>query len=117
MSVFCYICRDCGKREEVESGAAVPMCGGFLMNRDYKAERVGVQVVQLQRDREANGTKGYQELFLPTNKDFAGPNDPDGTKGMRDWRERHAPSDGNKHPKWPGEVERKVTGGVDVNPR
>lgn len=30
-------------------------------------------------------------LFLPTTEDFKSPEDPDGTKGLRKWREEHAP--------------------------
>lgn len=76
------------------------------MLRDYKAEGVGIgSGVRVSRDGLVSD---QARLFLPTNDDFKGPGDPDGTKGMAQWRESHAPRPGNKKPFWPGEVERKV---------
>lgn len=77
------------------------------MRRDYK--RDGVQatgMVQMKNDRENGGSTS--ELFLPSNSEFAGPGDPDGNKGMRDWRDSVKPTDDNRKPRWPGSVDKKV---------
>lgn len=78
------------------------------MVRDYRAENVGIAVQQLKDERSAGGREGYDRMFLPSNDDFKGPGDPDGTSGMRAWRDQHEPKDTNKKPRWPGSVERKV---------
>lgn len=76
------------------------------MVRDWKAEGVGVgSGVRVSRD----GTlRDQARLFLPDNDEFKGPGDPDGTKGMREWRETHSPHETNSQPFYPGTVERKV---------
>jgi hypothetical protein len=81
------------------------------MRRDYRAEGVGVQTWELKRDREAGGLSNQAKLFLPDNSEFADESDPDGSKGMRAWRENHEPKSSNKKPFWPGEVEKKVLAG------
>lgn len=59
------------------------------MVRDYRAEAVGIgEGVRVSR----TGTNIEQaRLVLPNNGDFAGPGDPDGTKGMREWHDTHEP--------------------------
>jgi len=47
------------------------------------------------------------ELFLPTNRELAGPGDPDGTKGMREWHERFEPRSDNPRPYVPGRIEKR----------
>jgi hypothetical protein len=112
MATFCYKCKSCGTRfNGTTPGTAGEMdlpcvvCGGAI-TRDYKAEGVGVNVAMLRDTRD--GTSAYDRVFLPDNKDFAGPKDPDGTKGMREWRDTHQPRDTNHAPRWPGTVEKKV---------
>jgi len=83
-----------------------PQAPRSIMVRDYRAEAVGIGAgVRVSR---AGTMKDQRELFLPTNRDFAGNGDPDGTKGMREWRENNAPADGNSKPSWPGQVDKKV---------
>jgi hypothetical protein len=111
MATYCYRCPDCGAQTTSphrSMSVYVCYCGG-AWKRDYRAENVGVSVADLKAAR--NGTGGLEEvsrLMLPTNKDFIEPGDPDGTKGMRQWRDDHQPKAGNNNPLWPGEVERKV---------
>lgn len=104
---YCYRCNACSRTVETNSTKYTPVCAvcHYEMNRDYRAEAVGIgSGVRVSR----TGTAADQAaLFLPTNKDFAGPGDPDGKKGMREWRDSHVPKSGNKRPFWPGEVERK----------
>lgn len=111
MAVYAYRCKECGAQQELSGPIGqptpAPTCHGS-MGRDYRAEASQPLVVGLKLEREANGTRGYQDLFLPGNKDFAGPGDPEGKKGMREWRDKHEPKPGNKRPAWPGEIERKV---------
>jgi len=79
---------------------------GLPMRRDYGAEGVGLgSGVKVSRD----GLVADQAaLFLPSNKDYAGPGDPDGNKGMRKWRDSHGPRDTNSKPHWPGQVNKEV---------
>jgi hypothetical protein len=88
--LYCFKCSVCGNRFE-STDRETSHCGVQAV-RDYHAEGVGIgSGVRVSRD----GTLREQaELFLPTNRDFAGPDDPDGRKGAREWLETHAP----KHP-------------------
>jgi hypothetical protein len=113
VALYVFKCQSCSLRAETTDRLAVITCelgdgDHGQMVRDYRAEGVGVAVQQLKNEREAGGTKAHDALFLPTNKDFAGPGDPDGTKGMRQWRDTHQPKAGNSKPRWPGEVDKKV---------
>jgi hypothetical protein len=117
MATYAFLCPACGEQywAHVSSARLGPpqevFCQGahketVAMRRDYATENVGVgSGVRVSRD----GTnKDIDRLFMPDNKDFAGPGDPDGYKGMRNWRETHLPKDDNYKPRWPGEVEKKV---------
>lgn len=66
-----------------------------LYIRDYRAESFGVGVgVRVSRD----GTvRDQARLFLPGNDEFKGPDDPDGTKGAREWLESHQPKEKGGH--------------------
>lgn len=95
-----------GPPQEVLCPSCADRGSDIAMARDYAAENVGVAVAELKRDREARGDEA--RILLPTNEEFASAKDPEGTKGMRAWREAHEPKTVNKRPKWPGEVEKKV---------
>lgn len=92
MTVYCYKCPRCGSYTEVSGGAAAVVCANDqeFMRRDYRAEAVGigtgVRVSREGTDRER------AELFLPSNRDLAGPGDPDGKKGAAEWLERFEPA-------------------------
>jgi hypothetical protein len=118
MAAYSYICPACGETltvrapisegppEEVACPAHDNRDTYIAMKRDYQADNVGLgNVSELRKTREGEGS---EHLFLPSNKDFESPKDPDGTTGMRKWRENHAPRPSNKRPAWPGSVERKV---------
>lgn len=116
MAAYSYLCPACGTTQEVrrpmaEGPPVEVLCyehGDRLvsMKRDYQADRPGLgNITELRTARENGDTSS---LFLPTNKDFASKSDPDGTTGMREWRDNHAPRSSNKRPAWPGQVERKV---------
>jgi hypothetical protein len=84
-------------------------CGEGAIVRDYRAENVGVVGLELMKaEREAGSKEAYDRLFLPHNDDFKGPGDPDGTIGMRAWRDNHQPRPSNHAPRWPGTVEKLV---------
>lgn len=109
MATYCYRCPECGARAETPHRVA-PYCYRGCpeqMGRDYRAERVGVAVENLRRERE-HTKEEYARAFLPTNDDYKSASDPDGTKGMRAWREQFSPAADNKRPYYPGEVEKKV---------
>lgn len=105
---YCFVCWVCKFRWESRFNESSPMCPkcGSEARRDYRTEGVGVgSGVRVSRD----GLIADQARdFLPTNEEMAGPGDPDGTTGIREWREQHAPQDDNTKPYWPGTVERKV---------
>lgn len=105
--VYCFTCRDCGFQCELNS-REVPgcyQCGGDLL-RDWRREAVGVGAgVRVSRD----GTDHERaRLFLPSNDEFKGPDDPDGTKGMREWHDTHQPKESTGDRSLvPGNIERK----------
>jgi len=76
------------------------------MRRDYQIEGVGLgSGVKVSR----NGTDHERaKLFLPDNDEYAGPGDPDGTIGMRNWMDTHQPQvPGGDFSMVPGTIERK----------
>lgn len=115
MGVYCFKCPRCGQRAETSSRDVEPFCmacadrtpndSGVFMVRDYRAEGVGLgSGVKVSRD----GTNLDQaRAFLPSNENFKGPGDPDGTKGMREWHERFEPRADNPRPIVPGRIERR----------
>ena len=109
MATYVYRCPDCDwsyESREYIIAENRPIHCDFPVVRDYRAEGVGIGAgVRVSR---TGTTQDLAHLFLPTNDEFKGPGDPDGTKGMREWRETHQPKDGNAKPYWPGEVERRV---------
>jgi hypothetical protein len=73
-------------------------CGKAQVIRDYKAERVGANLTQLR----VTSAPGYSDdLVLPTAELYAGPDDHDGSKGLKQWMDEHQPAAGNKSPAWP----------------
>lgn len=100
MKTYCYLCPVCGEREAHQSDGPEKVCCAscmlktglwYDMHRDYRAEMVGIgSGVRVSRD----GTSRDQAaLFLPSNEDFKGPGDPDGSKGARRWLDDHAPKE------------------------
>lgn len=63
--------------------------------------------VEIRRERERGGASAVRDLFLPTRKDFEGPGDPDGGKGLRAWADEHDPKPGNKNPLYPADIPRR----------
>jgi hypothetical protein len=113
---YVFRCDVCGERAEQSAREPVPWCIHRElaivrpiepMRRDYRAENVAPQVVQLKREREAGGSSAVRDLFLPKAKDFESPSDPDGEKGLRAWADETKPKDGNKKPNWPA-MKKKV---------
>ncbi len=87
---YIFTCRPCALDVEVSAREPVPVCKLHgRMVRNYRAEGVmpgkGVYASREMDHWEAT------RLFLPTTDDFKGPDDPDGTKGLRKWREEHGP--------------------------
>lgn len=106
MARYSYKCSTCSGTAEVAALISetpeVPRCPEHgEMVRDYRADVPVAAIANLRRERELGGAKAARDLFLPTAKDFAGPSDPDGQKGIRDWADRHQPRDGNTKPLWP----------------
>jgi hypothetical protein len=118
---YIYACRMCGRQVESRQHGASILCGDshvpMTMLRDYRAEGVAPQVVQLKREREAGGRSAIRDLFLPTTKDFESPTDPDGEKGLRAWADETKPKDGNTKPLWPDMKKKVHAVGSSVNGR
>lgn len=100
---YIYKCtrEDCGEsvvsRHRDFVGEECPCEAGVLV-RDYRAESVGFAVGTLKRERERGGSSAIRDTFLPTAADYAGPGDPDGSKGIREWNDTHDPRPGNSKP-------------------
>ena len=106
MPLYSFSCAtpSCGAQEVIKCSfkeyetLSPPACTHGVMRRDYKADRIQVAILDLKKSNE----HGHDpSLFLPTAKDYEGPNDPDGSKGLTKWLEEHKPAPGNKHPKEP----------------
>lgn len=106
---YVYTCAECGTFVEHSSRNVELECwtcsSCIPMKRDYRRENAGIAVTTLKRERE-HTKEEYAAKFLPSNDDFKSAKDPDGKKGMRQWRDQNSPGNGNKKPYWPGEVER-----------
>ena len=110
-AVYLFRCRDCGRRhagfDPDPKLLACESCGSPVI-RDYRAEGVNDGAsAKLKREREGKGDAYMRDQFLPTAKDYAGPGDPDGSKGLREWNDTHGPREGNKNPLRP-EVPKRV---------
>jgi hypothetical protein len=102
-TVYCWRCRSCGASTISNEPHDPPAHNCDLepdVKRDYAAENVGIGT-GVRESRMEMSTSGYRDLFLPTAEDMAGPDDPDGQKGLRKWAEEHTPKDDNKRPAWP----------------
>lgn len=108
MATYCFTCPTCGTTRETVS-REVQVCPQLCdeMVRDYRAESVGVSIRNLRQEREHTVAERAAGM-LPSNEDYKSASDPDGTKGIREWRETHNPAPGNKRPYWPGSVEKKT---------
>jgi len=111
MALFLFKCRLCPTRSETTNREADIECSNghtpSPMVRNWRGESVGVSVGNLRNERN-EGKDGLKRMFLPHNDDFKGPGDPDGTRGMAEWRETHQPRPSNHNPDWPGEVPKRV---------
>jgi hypothetical protein len=112
VATYCYKCLNCeAKFTGVTPGSAGELnlpcgsCGGRI-TRDYRAEAVGFSTASLAHAREFD-MQSHRDQFLPTPADYAGPDDPDGQKGLREWRESVSPKAGNKRPAEP-DIDKKV---------
>jgi hypothetical protein len=105
MPTYLFRCRECGmKASGIYPDAEHAILEGESHDwvRDYKAENVGLTgMVQMKREREAGGSRAVRDLFLPKQRDFESPEDPDGSRGIRAWADEHAPKESNKRPLWP----------------
>jgi hypothetical protein len=108
MATYCFKCRTCGATGlSFHSDFWPVLCTHDDTARDYRAESVGVQVAGLKFEREAGGAKAVRDKFLPTAKDYVGPGDPDGGKGLREWADTHDPKPGNKNPSYPDGIPKR----------
>jgi hypothetical protein len=71
------------------------------LTRDYRAEGVTPNTAALARERGGQDIEWFKQNFLPTADEFAGPGDPDGSKGLTKWNDEHGPKDSNKAPARP----------------
>ncbi len=101
-ALYVYRCSAGHPFESYIHGATqCPMHFGTEVTRNYQAENVTPNVAALQREREGRDTEWFKQNFLPTADDYKSPDDPDGSKGLRQWNDEHAPRDGNKNPARP----------------
>jgi predicted RNA-binding Zn-ribbon protein involved in translation (DUF1610 family) len=105
MATYCYRCVQCKQLLESSTRgeiAVCPRCGGFVA-RDYRSESVGVDRTSMRPDRK-DFLREQAALFLPTAKDYAGPDDPDGMKGLKAWQDEMGPRPSNTKPAWPTDL-------------
>lgn len=91
MAAYSWRCEECESREithgSIADGPVAPTCHG-LMGRDYRADGFGLDISGLHKSNQV----GYEAShFLPTAGYYQGPNDPDGTKGLKKWNAEHIP--------------------------
>lgn len=61
--------------------------------RAYKLEGVGFAIAKLTRERTEGTDRDLSRVFLETAEEAANPDDPDGSKAIREWNETHEPKD------------------------
>lgn len=84
MATYCY--------RDAEGNLFVSSEHGLPFRRDYRAEAVGIGSGV--RVSKSGTNREYAQKFLPTAADYAGPDDPDGSKGLRQWADEHQPKTG-----------------------
>lgn len=96
MATYCFKCPRCSERLETNRREPEPVCinnthlSGETMVRDYSSE--GVQLGAGTRpSRTDDALARKQRLILPDAEEFKAPDDPDGTKGLREWRDNFQP--------------------------
>jgi hypothetical protein len=89
---FCFKCPTCDLRVEMGRREPAPVCHVDMV-RDYRAEGVQVSAAALVSRQTPLAEKAAK--FLPQPSDFAGPDDPDGMRGLRPWRDVHQPTKGD----------------------
>jgi len=115
MAVYVFRCPVDGYTVETSQRDPAPTHGPHVkgkvlygpMVRDYRAEGASPAIAGLKRERELGSPNDLKGLFLPTAKDYAGPGDPDGQRGLRAWAEETRPAADNKRPVYP-DMDRKV---------
>lgn len=108
-AVYLFRCRLCENRTSSfeQTTGACGRCGMDSMIRDYRAEGVAPAIANLRRENGGQDLNWFKQNFLPTASEFAGPGDPDGSKGLTKWNDEHGPKDSNKAPARP-EVPKRV---------
>lgn len=108
-AIYLFRCPTCGNRQALfrPDPDTCEHCGTDRMVRDYRSEGVTANTAALARERGGQDNGWFRENFLPTAKDYAGPTDPDGTKGLQKWNDEHGPRDDNHNPVRP-EVPKRV---------
>jgi hypothetical protein len=99
---YCFYCPTCGTKYTVSQRMA-PYCIQCLNGtiRDYRAENVVANTAALARERGGKDLDWFKRTFLPTADEFKGPDDPDGSKGLRKWNDEHGPRSDNHNPARP----------------
>lgn len=89
--VYAFICKNCDTKQEVErrgGDTRPPVCHcGTITVRDYKTEWSS-QRVHIPLHMSSRNTSVKSD-FLPSEKDFESPEDPTGSKGMKEWKDTH----------------------------
>lgn len=111
-AVYMFKCKTCGTKHasfspEPSSLGLCTHCASGQIVRDYRAEGVTPATAGLKREREGKDNAWFRDNFLPTADDYKSPEDPDGSKGLKQWNDEHIPADGNKHPVRP-EIPKQV---------
>lgn len=102
MATYVFSCRDCGASFELSMSSIgeqpCAACGKPTLRRDYRAENVGFSIAAIRGGGATTTNAEMRDLFLPKAEEFAGPDDPDGSKGLDKWNESHEPAESNTNP-------------------
>lgn len=95
MATYLFKCRNCGTPFTANTREPdIPFCCDEpALRRDYRAESVGFSVAVLKRERNHGSDSDLRDMFLETAEEAATPDDPDGSKAIAEWNERHEPRD------------------------
>ena len=99
MATYVFKCPQCGHWNETAFRDPAPGCASdlhqdeVLMVRDYRAEGVGFAISSLTRERTEGTNRELRDVFLETAEEAATPEDPDGSKYIRQWNETHEPKE------------------------
>lgn len=107
MAMYVYRCDTGHSFESPVYGLVDCTSHRAAVHRDYRAEAVGFNTATLKKERDFGVRAGW-DRFLPNAKSFESATDPDGQRGLREWRDSVRPAESNKRPMDPPDLKKQV---------